>query len=710
MTGYRNRRKFILYLFVCLVMTAFFLLPGNMRFEAMADTPPALSDQRFNKALVDMVEEYKDPDITEQAAGRNPYIAERLVLKSDDPFVDPEDYGAVDAIRDRNGFYILQFDSVRDTKRAEAKLEDENGTIYVEPDGFVCAQGSYTLYPVRDNALWSKSVLAIGADDLGQSLEHVSGSVTVAVLDTGISYTAAELAGRIDEQRATSSYWPYNADQNKEDAQKCSLDSGHGTHVAGIVAKCTRTIADKVKIMPVRVLDNNGRGYMSIVANGIRYAADHGAQVLNLSLGGPATSTKMIQEVVEYADSLGCTVVTAAGNREANDSSDSALKHTPSNIEECIVVGAAGISQTGDYYIPGFSLTGHTVDVVAPGVSVFSNYYLFNGSDYGTGYGTDWYTAINGTSMAAPHVAAAAAMVRLAYPDAKPLEVERMIQLSTVDKNNSGKNDTYGYGMIQLGILAQQGASLRSQAAEYMEAKIASEEEAARIAATQEAARKAAAAEAARKAAQAEAARKAAQAEAARKAAQAEAERKAAEQARAREAAMYADTNPRANVSYVVPLKQGQQSGALKVIGLGVNDSVIAWSSSDPSTISVSGNPDGTCSICAAGNSGQATICAVTASKRTVSFQVRAQKKKIKLKSVKVASKRVTLRCGETYDLQALPYPATAKGSVKCSSSRKSVVSVTSNGVLTARKSGTAVITVKCGKKKTKVKVRVLPS
>ena len=157
----------------------------------------------------------------------------------------------------------------------------------------------------------------------------------------------------------------------------------------------------------------------------------------------------------------------------------------------------------------------------------------------------------------------------------------------------------------------------------------------------------------------------------------------------------------------MIPLQRGRSTKALRVIGLLGQDRIVSWKSSDPSVVSVKGSKDGTCTVTAGRKTGKAVVSAVTDSKIKVSFRINVQKKKVKLKGIKVPKKQITLRPGQSVNLQAFPNPVTAGKALKYSSSKKSVASVSSGGTVTAKKPGSTVITVKCGKKKIKVKVKV---
>lgn len=167
----------------------------------------------------------------------------------------------------------------------------------------------------------------------------------------------------------------------------------HATHVAGIVAALRNQVgvlgtAPAAKILSVRVLDTNGSGNMSVIAQGIVKAADAGAKVLNLSLGGPGTSSTMAQ-AVQYAISRGAVVIAAAGN------SNSGSPFSPACEPGVLAVGA--IDQNNQK--ASFSNFGACVRIAAPGVSILST--LPNNQ----------YGSLSGTSMASPFVAGVAALV-----------------------------------------------------------------------------------------------------------------------------------------------------------------------------------------------------------------------------------------------------------------------------------------------------------
>lgn len=275
----------------------------------------------------------------------------------------------------------------------------------------------------------------------------------VAVVDTGVAYEnygwgfwnryyqAPDLA----DTNFVSGYDFVNNDSHPND------DEGHGTHVAGTIAGATNNgegvagLAHGASIMPVKVLDANGSGSYYDVAEGIRFAADNGADVINLSLGGPSGAS-YLEDAVRYAHEQGVTVVAAAGN-DGNGS----VSYPAAYDDYVIAVGATRFDET----LASYSNYGSSLDIVAPGGDVTVDQ---NGDGYGDGvlqqtFGSrrdDFgYYFYQGTSMAAPHVAAAAAMV-MAGGVTDPSEVQIILETSADDLGANGRDNTFGHGLLNL--------------------------------------------------------------------------------------------------------------------------------------------------------------------------------------------------------------------------------------------------------------------
>jgi serine protease len=257
-------------------------------------------------------------------------------------------------------------------------------------------------------------------------------SVTVAVIDTGI-YPVDDL----DPARLVQG-WNFVA--NNDDARD---DHAHGTHVAGTVAQSTGNgkgvagMAPQARLMPVKVLSASGSGTSHAIAEGIRWAVDHGARVLNLSLGGGGRSLAMATAVA-YAHRRGAVVVCAAGNSGSRGVSYPAA-----------YPGAFAVSAVGPQgRLAPYSSFGPEIAIAAPGgdksqgeeAGVLQQ-TLAEGSTTESAY--RWF---QGTSMATPHVAGAAALV-MSLGVSAPLAVEEVLR-STAHGAPDGNREKYGSGLV----------------------------------------------------------------------------------------------------------------------------------------------------------------------------------------------------------------------------------------------------------------------
>lgn len=247
-----------------------------------------------------------------------------------------------------------------------------------------------------------------GMTDEGQGVD-------VYVVDSGLNLSHQDFSGRVPAG------W-----EGIKDGIGLHDCRGHGTHVAGTIAGTASGVATRANIIPVRVIDCYGRGWASIVMAGIDWAIAHHPAgrpaVMNISLGNFVTST--MEQSLQSALNDGITVVVAAGNN--NDDSCSTL---PARFTPAITVAATDISDTQ----ASFSSYGSCVDIYAPGVSIRSASNTDNAG----------YTLKNGTSMATPHVAGAAAVMLSRNNSLTPAQVqERLINDSTKDAVRGLKGST----------------------------------------------------------------------------------------------------------------------------------------------------------------------------------------------------------------------------------------------------------------------------
>jgi serine protease len=264
--------------------------------------------------------------------------------------------------------------------------------------------------------------------------------VVVAVLDSGVGLSGQDLTCR-------SFVGPYNAATGTPGIDAVADTDGHGTHVTGTLAQCTDNnvlvagVAPAVSVMPVKVADDLGNINSASVANGIAWAVNNGAGVVNLSLGQvcdtPPCSDSAIDAAIAAAVSAGVVVVASSGNDELNQVG------YPASHPATIAVGASTISQTRAEY----SNYGSELDLIAPGGTngnpIWQETFNCNGGGY-------VLCGFNGTSMAAPHVSGAAAILRSLAPAATPGQIRTALAESALDLGSAGKDAQTGFGLLQI--------------------------------------------------------------------------------------------------------------------------------------------------------------------------------------------------------------------------------------------------------------------
>jgi subtilisin family serine protease len=281
-----------------------------------------------------------------------------------------------------------------------------------------------------------------------------SPNVQVAILDTGIDASHPDLSGKV-----VGGYDFINGDTDAGD------DEGHGTHVAGIVAAATNNsrgiagVAWNAQLLSVKVLDEHGIGPMSSIASGIIWAADHGAEIINLSLGSESTNQALLSAVTN-AHNKGALLVAAAGN--------SFLQGNPI-IYPAAHVHVVAVGSTGDAdEHAAYSQTGSYLDLTAPGGNpldssdtnrrhwIYSTYW--RGSPYG-GAPAVGYMPVAGTSQACPHVAGVAALLKSVDPSLTHDEMEGILRATAIDLGTPGRDNIFGYGRVDALAALQEVAS-----------------------------------------------------------------------------------------------------------------------------------------------------------------------------------------------------------------------------------------------------------
>ena len=220
-------------------------------------------------------------------------------------------------------------------------------------------------------------------------------------------------------------------------------NNAHGTHCAGIVAASENAqgvvgVAPglKVRVMPLKVTDSSGGAYASHIIDAIYYAADNGADVINMSLQSESHSS-LVQNAITYAYGKGAAIFASAGN-----TSDSTLMY-PAGYSNVIGVGAT----TNRDERAVFSTYNSSVDISAPGKDIYSAMPTYSASLNALGY-TQNYSFMDGTSMASPMAAGSAALLLSEKPSLTPLKVQQTLESTAKDLGASGRDDYFGYGRI----------------------------------------------------------------------------------------------------------------------------------------------------------------------------------------------------------------------------------------------------------------------
>lgn len=347
------------------------------------------------------------------------------------------------------GLYVASFDPQHDPNTVASAYQAEASVIYAEPNYYAYTSDE----PLAPTALtpndpyfgfqWNMPLI-----QAPQAWDVSTGQgVLVAVLDTGIAYEtfdSYQQAPDLGNTQFTPGYDFINSDGHAND------DMGHGTHVAGTIAQSTNNgqgvsgVAFGATLMPVKVLDDRGQGSYDAIAQGIIYAADRGARVINMSLSGRGGSSALA-EAVDYAVRKGALIVAAAGN------SGGAVEY-PAAYGTVLAVGSVGFNRVRVDY----SNFGSQIELMAPGGDTDVD---LNGDSYPDGILQQAFRGGNvtnfgfyyfeGTSMAAPHVSGVAALLFARNPAATASQVRQTLQSTAFDLGPAGRDNEYGYGLVQ---------------------------------------------------------------------------------------------------------------------------------------------------------------------------------------------------------------------------------------------------------------------
>ncbi|MCI0566319.1 S8 family serine peptidase [bacterium] len=328
--------------------------------------------------------------------------------------------------------------------------------LFAEPNYYAYKQEAPndSYYPYQ----WHLDNGVYGGIEMEEAWNVANGAgIVVAVVDTGIAYENYGRFAKAPDFAETcfvSGYDFVGNDSHPND------DDSHGTHVAGTIAQSTGNtiggagVAPNVCLMPVKVLNKNGAGTYADIADGIYFAADNGARVINLSLGGPSASN-VLRDALAYAADKGVAIVAAAGNDGGGT-----VMYPAAYDDFVLAVGATRFDETR----AGYSNYGASLDLMAPGGDLNVDQ---NGDGYGDGVlqntfnpntknaGDFGYWFFEGTSMATPHVAGVAALLLSHGNVSNPTGVRTALIETADDLETPGFDVHTGYGLINAGRALQ---------------------------------------------------------------------------------------------------------------------------------------------------------------------------------------------------------------------------------------------------------------
>jgi serine protease len=392
-------------------------------------------------------------------------------------------------------FDVVGIDPGEDPEAMAAALRQRPDVEYAQP--------AYRLRPafVPNDPYYKQLQWNMPLIDLERAwdIQPAAGSnITVAVLDTGVSYAnvtanAHAYAFRNDQgvlypalgdltlnfvlapelAPGTRFVAPYDFIWN--DAVPLDLD-GHGTHVSGTIGQLTNNgqgvagVAFNVKIMPVKVISGvwdaifhaPNFGTDDVLSRGIRYAADNGANVINMSIGRDGPPSPVVEDAIRYAVGKGVFIAVAGGNNAETGNSTEVMAEIASRVQGAVSVAAVDPAKKHAYY----STTGSYIELSAPGGTdrgfgnngyvwqqtydfTLTDTFLLSPSQYGPPrFDTVTYIGEVGTSMATPHVSGLAAML-MQQGIKDPAAIEAALEKFATDLGDAGRDNTFGYGLIE---------------------------------------------------------------------------------------------------------------------------------------------------------------------------------------------------------------------------------------------------------------------
>jgi hypothetical protein len=403
-------------------------------------------------------------------------------------------------------FDMVSVDPAADAEAVAAAFAERPEVEYAQPayrvhKMFVPNDQFYVCTATQTRCQWNLPMIDL---ERGWDIQGAAGSsITVAVLDSGMAFESKVIRfrgqafrddlgvlhpalGTVDVPFAAASdlfaagRFVAPHDFIWDDNDPVDLDS-HGTHVSGTIGELTNNsfgmagVAFNVKLMPVKVIDSDwddifgspNQGTDDTVARGLRYAADNGAKVINMSIGRTGPASPVVEDAIKYAVSKGAFIAIAAGNDFEDGNPPEVIAEIASRVQGAVSVGAVDRASNHAFY----SSTGSWVELTAPG-GAFPNFggdgLIFQqtldvrfglclaepgscdvpGSFAAPRFDTFGFFGFEGTSMAAPHVSGLAALL-MQQGITSPAAIEAAMERFAKDLGAPGRDNTFGFGLIQ---------------------------------------------------------------------------------------------------------------------------------------------------------------------------------------------------------------------------------------------------------------------
>ncbi len=352
----------------------------------------------------------------------------------------------VEKVYQRCGVHLITFNNGLSEEVTAARLMSNQAVEYAERN-LICRPSWRPNDPLFNNQWNFQQIEMEAAWDINRGGIP---SVIVAVIDSGVAYENFNQFGRAPDLAGVNFVHPFDFVDNNTHAND---QDGHGTHVCGTIAQSTNNgygstgIAFNCSIMPLRVVGSEGTATHGDIAEALRWAADHGARIANMSLGGTG-GTSTVSNALRDTFNQGMLSFASNGN-DADDPDWNTGIDFPANDTNCVAVNATRLDRTRSYY----SQYGSGAELSAPGGDTRVDQDGDGHTDgvvqesYGNSFNTFRFYWWQGTSMASPHAAGVGALIA-SMGVTEPTVIRNLLRETAVDAGPAGYDEEYGYGIV----------------------------------------------------------------------------------------------------------------------------------------------------------------------------------------------------------------------------------------------------------------------